>query len=108
MQLTDGACRVFNILDDRRGGASISARDILGIPAVRTLPCLSTTLHTPRSDIHAKHIVHATNGTGSSDGWLGIPLFVLYSGSSEDEWDYLTQQPPDPATLDEKPRAEFI
>ncbi|KAG7450844.1 FAD dependent oxidoreductase [Guyanagaster necrorhizus] len=101
-------------------------------------PCLSidaNIVHTPRGDIRTEHIVHATNGwsshllapmrekivplrghmtaqragTGLDGGWLGTRSFVLYPGASEDRWDYLTQQPPDPrARLDEKPQAEFM
>ncbi|PBL01406.1 hypothetical protein ARMGADRAFT_1073691 [Armillaria gallica] len=62
--------------------------------------------HTPCLSIHDT-ILHTTNGTSLSDGWLHTRSFVLYSGSSEDQWDYLTQQPSDAATLNEKPRAEF-
>ncbi|KAK0444908.1 FAD dependent oxidoreductase [Desarmillaria tabescens] len=100
-------------------------------------PCLSirnNIVRTPRGDIRTKHIVHATNGwtshllapmrekivsvrghmtaqragTGLEDGWLGTRSFVLSPGASEDRWDYLTQQPPDPARLGEKPHAEFM
>ncbi|PBK58190.1 hypothetical protein ARMSODRAFT_984034 [Armillaria solidipes] len=71
---------------------------------------------TPRGDIHTKHIIHATNrwtshllalmrerivamrgsiavqraGTCLDDGWPGKVSFVLYPGTSEDRWDYLT------------------
>ncbi|KAK0440853.1 hypothetical protein EV421DRAFT_1905214 [Armillaria borealis] len=98
-------------------------------------PCLSiqdNIIHTPRGDIHTKH-VHTTNGwtshllasmrekivpvrghmtaqragMGLDDGWLGTRSFVLYPSASEDQWDHLTQQPPNPATFDEKPHAEF-
>ncbi|KAK0440433.1 FAD dependent oxidoreductase [Desarmillaria tabescens] len=100
-------------------------------------PCFSIAdniVHTSRGDIRAKHIVHATNGwtshllapmrekivpvrghmtaqragTGLDNGWHGTRSFVLYPGASEDRWDYLTQQPPDPARLGEKPHAEFM
>ncbi|SJL03045.1 uncharacterized protein ARMOST_06390 [Armillaria ostoyae] len=101
-------------------------------------PCLSihNIVHTPRGDIRAKHIVHATNGwtpyllalmrekivpvrghiimtaqragTGLDDGWLGTRSFVLYPSASEDRWDYLTQQPHGPTTLGKNPRAEFM
>ncbi|KAK0456991.1 hypothetical protein EV421DRAFT_2013956 [Armillaria borealis] len=101
-------------------------------------PCLSihNIVHTPRGDIRAKHIVHATNGwtpyllalmrekivpvrghiimtaqragTGSDDGWLGTRSFVLYPSASEDRWDYLTQQPHGPTTLGKNPHAEFM
>ncbi|SJL03074.1 uncharacterized protein ARMOST_06419 [Armillaria ostoyae] len=99
-------------------------------------PCLSihdNIVHMPRGDIHTKH-VHTTNGWRShllasmretiipvrdhmtaqcagmslDDGWLGTRSFVLYPSASEDQWDHLTQQPPNPATLDEKPQAEFM
>ncbi|KAK0207927.1 hypothetical protein DFS33DRAFT_1458941 [Desarmillaria ectypa] len=91
-------------------------------------------VHTSRGDINTKHIVHATNGstshllppmrgkivpfrghmtaqhagTGLDGGWLGTRSFVLYPGASEDRWDYLTQQPPDPTRLGDKPHAEFM
>ncbi|SJL03066.1 uncharacterized protein ARMOST_06411 [Armillaria ostoyae] len=82
-------------------------------------PCLSihdNVVHTPCADIHTKHIVHTTNrwtshllapmrerivamrgnivvrraGTCLDDGWPGKVSFVLYPGTSEDRWDYLT------------------
>lgn len=46
--------------------------------------------------------------TGLDDGWLGTRSFVLYPSASEDRWDYLTHQPPNHATLGEKPHAEFM
>ncbi|PBK60024.1 hypothetical protein ARMSODRAFT_1026919 [Armillaria solidipes] len=81
-------------------------------------PCLSihdNIIHTPRGDIHTKH-VYTTNGwtshllapmrekivpvcghmtvqhagTGLDDGWPGKMSFVLYPGTSKDRWDYLT------------------
>ncbi|PBK61965.1 hypothetical protein ARMSODRAFT_1025298 [Armillaria solidipes] len=77
------------------------------------LPIYDNIVHTPRGDIHAKCIVHATNRWTSH---LLAPMretivlcsFVLYPGTSEDRWDYLTQQPPNPATLGEKSHAEFM
>ncbi|PBK79858.1 hypothetical protein ARMGADRAFT_1092725 [Armillaria gallica] len=47
-------------------------------------------------------------GTGLDDGYLCTRSFVLYPGVFEDRWEYLTQQPPDRTTLDEKPQAEFM
>ncbi|KAK0506461.1 hypothetical protein EDD18DRAFT_1123520 [Armillaria luteobubalina] len=96
--------------------------------------CLSidnNIVHTTRGDIRVKHIIHATNGwtshllapkivpvcghmtaqhagTDLDDGWLGTRPFVLYPSASENRWDYLTQQPPSPITLGEKPHAEFL
>ncbi len=144
MQLADGVCGVISTT----GGAVHPYRLVTGILSrlLKTYssfqlythtPCLSihdNIVHTPRGDIRAKHIVHATNGwtshllapmrekivpvrghmtaqragTGLDDGWLGTRSFVLYPSASEDRWDYLTQQPPNPATLGEKPHAEFM
>ncbi|PBK79842.1 hypothetical protein ARMGADRAFT_1092713 [Armillaria gallica] len=47
-------------------------------------------------------------GTRLDDGWLGTRSFGLYPSASEDQWDYLAPQPPNPATLGEKPHAEFM
>ncbi|PBK60012.1 hypothetical protein ARMSODRAFT_1026906 [Armillaria solidipes] len=46
--------------------------------------------------------------TGLDDGWLGTRSFVLYPSASEDQWDYLTHQPPNHATLGKKPHTESI
>ncbi|KAK0245150.1 hypothetical protein EDD85DRAFT_783114 [Armillaria nabsnona] len=45
-------------------------------------------------------------GTDLDDGWLRTRSFVL--DALEDRWEYLTQLPPDTATPDEKPHAEFM
>ncbi|PBK59145.1 hypothetical protein ARMSODRAFT_1027643 [Armillaria solidipes] len=54
------------------------------------------------------HMTAQRAGTSLDDGWLGARSFVLYSSASEDRWDYLTQQPPNPTTLGKKPHAEFM
>ncbi|KAK0189235.1 FAD dependent oxidoreductase [Armillaria mellea] len=54
------------------------------------------------------HMTAQRAGTGLDDRWHGTRSFVLYPSTSEDRWDYLTQQAPNPTTLGEKPHAEFM
>ncbi|KAK0232757.1 FAD dependent oxidoreductase [Armillaria fumosa] len=133
MQLADRVCGVISTT----GGAVHPYRLVTGILSrlLKTYasfrlythtPCLSihdNIVHTARGNICARDIIHATNewtshllvpmrkkivpmrghmtaqraGTGLDDGWLGTRSF-----------DYLTQQPPNPTTLSEKPHAEFM
>ncbi|KIY48018.1 FAD dependent oxidoreductase [Fistulina hepatica ATCC 64428] len=81
------------------------------------------TIHTPKGDIHTRHVVHATNGwvshllspmrrkvvplrgtmtaqrpgTGlgknTNPDWTGSRSFIFYTGKTYTKFDYLTQQP---------------
>ncbi|KAK0245330.1 hypothetical protein EDD85DRAFT_14364 [Armillaria nabsnona] len=115
MQLTDGVC-------GDTGGAVHPFRLVTGsrtphsgcthtLPVSRsmitsfTYPATITTSSTLPTD--GCPTSSRQQGT-LDDGWLGTRSFVLYPSASEDQWDYLAQQPPNPATRGEKPHAEFM
>ncbi|SJL03068.1 uncharacterized protein ARMOST_06413 [Armillaria ostoyae] len=91
-------------------------RLVTGIPSrlLKTYSPFRLYAHTPCLSIHDTVLPAVISAPNTSsryqwldvlppyDEWLGTQSFVLFPGASEERWDYLTQQPPNPATLGEK------
>ncbi|SJL03054.1 uncharacterized protein ARMOST_06399 [Armillaria ostoyae] len=101
----------------RRRAAVHLYRLVTGIPSrlLKTYSSFRLYTHTPCLSILNNIVLTPntsptllTDGRRANDGWLGTRSFVLFPGVSMEQWDYLTQQPPNPAILGERPHAEFM